>query len=111
MNARFPALVLLAAVSLAKSGDVSAAIACQTPYGVFAIPQFTYLAGVPCTNGYYVGHTVILPPPPPVWVGWPVTQPHFHPGIRHPGMHHHRHDRWRHSGHPWRRPHDRRRGR
>ena len=67
MKARFLALAALAVVSLLKTDGASAAIACQTPYGVFLIPQFTDLASVPCTNGFVVGYTVHLPSALPNW--------------------------------------------
>lgn len=63
MKAQFSALVFAAVAAMATS-NASAAVACQTPFGVVPIPQFTYFAGVPCTNGYVSGLTVILPPPP-----------------------------------------------
>ena len=70
MKAQFSALVFAAASAMATS-NASAAVACQTPFGVVPIPQFTYFAGAPCTNGYVSGFTVILPPPPLVFVPAP----------------------------------------
>lgn len=61
MKSSLYAIVFAAAVLTTSSA--SAAVACQTPFGVVPIPQFTYFAGVPCTNGYVSGFTVILPPP------------------------------------------------
>jgi len=97
MKAKFSALVFAAAAAAMATSDASAAVACQTPFGVVPIPQFTYFSGVPCTNGYVSGLTVILPPPPPVFVPPPVHGGHFHRPPMHvpPPPHHSQGRGWR----------------
>lgn len=100
---------VLAIAAVMATSNASAVVACQTPVGMVPIPQFTYMAGVPCTNGYVNGFTVHMPPPqmfgfpppplpiylpPPVQVvSFPPHRVHVPPPFRPSHRHGHRRHR------------------